>query len=210
MVSLESLGRDDLIAPQQLAQVAASHPSHPRRARQVAAVRAYELRDPRPFPAVLRVLIGQRFDGLVALLGPQAAKKGLVLRSEVSPDVPPRLVGDPQRLRQVLTNLVGNGSKFTDKGEIRIEVSRADSSDQSRPVGLRFAVVDTGIGIAEADLARIFEAFTQVDGSATRRFGGTGLGLAIVHSLATRLSGTVHAGHAPEGGARFTVRLPRA
>ena len=146
-------------------------------------------------------------DGLVALLGPQAAKKGLVLRSEVSPDVPPRLVGDPQRLRQVLTNLVGNGTKFTDRGEIRIEVSRVDAPGQARPVGLRFAVVDTGMGIAEADLARIFEAFTQVDGSATRRFGGTGLGLAISSQLVRLMGGQLDVASVVGQGSTFSCVL---
>jgi CheY-like chemotaxis protein len=146
-------------------------------------------------------------DGLVALLGPQAANKGLALRSEVSSDVPPRLVGDPQRLRQVLTNLVGNASKFTDKGEIRIEVSRADSSDQARPVSLRFAVVDTGIGIAEPDVARIFEAFTQVDGSATRRFSGTGLGLAISSQLVQLMGGRLEVSSAVGRGSTFSFVL---
>src|SRR5262249_6394550 len=122
-------------------------------------------------------------DDLVALLEPQAIKKGLTLRRELSPELPPRLVGDPLRLRQVLTNLLGNALKFTDEGEIRIEVTGALSSDPARPVGVRFAVVDSGIGIPEADRARIFDAFTQVDGSATRRVGGTGLGLAISSQL---------------------------
>jgi signal transduction histidine kinase/ligand-binding sensor domain-containing protein/CheY-like chemotaxis protein len=146
-------------------------------------------------------------DGLVALLGPQAAKKGLALRSEVSPDVPARLVGDPQRLRQVLTNLIGNGSKFTDHGEIRIEVICVESSDPARPVGLRFSVVDTGIGIAETDLARIFEAFTQVDGSATRRFGGTGLGLAISSQLVRLMGGRLEVASVVGQGSTFSFVL---
>jgi signal transduction histidine kinase/ActR/RegA family two-component response regulator len=145
--------------------------------------------------------------GLVALLGPQAARKGLALLSEVSSDVPPRLVGDPQRLRQVLTNLVGNGSKFTDAGEIRIEVTRMGSSDPAHPVGLRFAVVDSGIGIAETDLARIFEAFTQVDGSATRRFGGTGLGLAISSQLVRLMGGRLEVASTVGQGSTFSFVL---
>jgi signal transduction histidine kinase/ligand-binding sensor domain-containing protein/ActR/RegA family two-component response regulator len=146
-------------------------------------------------------------DGLAALLGPQAAKKGLALRSQVSSDVPPHLVGDPQRLRQVLTNLIGNASKFTDEGEIRIEVTRVDSSDTARPVGLRFAVVDTGVGIAESDCARIFEAFTQVDGSATRRFGGTGLGLAISAQLVRLMGGQLEVESALGHGSTFSFAL---
>lgn len=146
-------------------------------------------------------------DGLVTLLGSQAANKGVALRRALSSDVPPRLVGDPQRLRQVLTNLVGNALKFTEKGEIRIEVSRAESSGQTGPVGLRFAVVDTGIGIAEADLERIFEAFTQADGSATRRFGGTGLGLAISSQLVRLMGGRLEVESVVGQGSRFSFVL---
>jgi signal transduction histidine kinase/ligand-binding sensor domain-containing protein/CheY-like chemotaxis protein len=134
-------------------------------------------------------------NGLVALLGPQANQKGLAIRGDVAADVPGRLVGDAGRLRQVLTNLIGNALKFTDQGEIRIEVTNAASSDDTTnnaKVMLRFAVIDTGIGIAENDRARIFEAFTQVDGSATRRFGGTGLGLAISSQLVQLMGGRLH------------------
>jgi signal transduction histidine kinase/ligand-binding sensor domain-containing protein/CheY-like chemotaxis protein len=146
-------------------------------------------------------------DDLVALLGPQAAKKGLALAGDVASDVAPRLVGDPQRLRQVLTNLVGNALKFTEKGEIRIEVRCAGSSDEKRPAALRFAVRDTGIGIAETDLARIFDAFTQVDGSATRRFGGTGLGLAISSQLVGLMGGRLEVDSAPGRGSTFSFVL---
>ena len=147
-------------------------------------------------------------NSLVALLGPEAAKKGLALRSEVSSDVPQCLTGDPLRLRQVLTHLVGNASKFTDRGEIRIEVTRAAPCDGSRPVGLRFAVVDTGIGIAEVDRGRIFEAFTQADGSATRRFGGTGLGLAISSQLVRLMGGQLDVESTPGQGSTFSFVLP--
>jgi CheY-like chemotaxis protein len=146
-------------------------------------------------------------DGLVALLGPQAANKGFPLRSEVSSDVPPGLVGDPLRLRQVLTNLVGNALKFTDAGEVRIEVTSAPSADPVRPIGLRFAVVDSGIGIPETDLIRIFEAFTQVDGSATRRVGGTGLGLAISSQLVRRMGGRLQVESALGHGSTFSFVL---
>ena len=152
--------------------------------------------------------LGELVDGLVTLLGSQAADKGLALRGELLPDVPPRLVGDSQRLRQVLTNLVGNGLKFTDQGEIRIEVRRADSSDPARPVGLRFTVTDTGIGIAETDLARIFEAFTQVDGSAARRFGGTGLGLTISSQLVRLMGGRLEVSSVVGQGSAFSFVLP--
>jgi signal transduction histidine kinase/CheY-like chemotaxis protein len=146
-------------------------------------------------------------DSLVALLEPQAARKGFALRSQVPSAVPADLVGDPLRLRQVLTNLVGNALKFTDEGEIRIEITRAHSSDPARPVGLRFAVVDSGIGIPVADRARIFEAFTQADGSATRRFGGTGLGLAISSQLVLRMGGHLEVESTPGQGSTFSFVL---
>jgi signal transduction histidine kinase/ActR/RegA family two-component response regulator len=152
-------------------------------------------------------------DDLVALLGPQATKKGLVLSAELSPDLPPRVVGDPQRLRQVLMNLVGNGLKFTEHGAVRISVSRVsrpdsdDSRDRGNHVGVRFAVVDTGVGIAEADLTRIFEAFTQVDGSVTRRFGGTGLGLAISSELVRLMGGRLDVVSTPAQGSTFSFVL---
>lgn len=149
-------------------------------------------------------------DDLVALLGPQAAQKGLVLSAEVSPDLQPRVVGDPQRLRQVLINLIGNGLKFTESGGVRVNisrVSRADRPDRADHVAVRFAVVDTGVGIAEADLTRIFEAFIQVDGSVTRRFGGTGLGLAISSQLVRLMDGRLEVVSAPAQGSTFSFVL---
>jgi CheY-like chemotaxis protein/anti-sigma regulatory factor (Ser/Thr protein kinase) len=130
--------------------------------------------------------------------------------------VPPRLVGDANRLRQVLTNLVGNALKFTDHGEIRIEVTSVDEAPTAstnghakagRQARVRIAVVDTGIGIAETDLARIFDAFTQVDGSSTRRFGGTGLGLAISSQLVQLMGDRLHVESAPGQGSRFTFTI---
>jgi signal transduction histidine kinase/ligand-binding sensor domain-containing protein/CheY-like chemotaxis protein len=161
-------------------------------------------------------------NGLVALLGPQASRKGLAIRGDVAADVPGRLVGDAGRLRQVLTNLIGNALKFTDQGEIRIEVTNAsagagtgasangnananaEKSANDAKVTLRFAVIDTGIGIAENDRTRIFEAFTQVDGSATRRFGGTGLGLAISSQLVQLMGGQLHLDSTVSRGSTFS------
>jgi signal transduction histidine kinase/ActR/RegA family two-component response regulator len=148
---------------------------------------------------------------LSTLLGPQASQKGLALRCEVAADIPPRLVGDPLRLRQVLTNLIGNALKFTDQGEVRVEVTRVNqplvsgqSRQPARQMDLRVAVVDTGIGIAEPDRARIFEAFTQVDGSASRRFGGTGLGLAISSQLVQLMGGQLNVASAIGVGSSFS------
>jgi signal transduction histidine kinase/ActR/RegA family two-component response regulator len=147
---------------------------------------------------------------LIALLRPQATKKGLVLSADVAADVPSGVVGDPQRLRQVLINLVGNGLKFTETGAVRVEVSCAEtveSPGHANHVAVRFAVVDTGVGIAEADLTRIFEAFTQVDGSVTRRFGGTGLGLAISSELVRLMGGRLEVVSTPPRGSTFSFAL---
>ena len=108
-----------------------------------------------------------------------ADAKGLSLACDVEPDVPARVRGDPGRLRQVLINLVGNAIKFTDRGEVSVTIERSPDN----PDALLFSVRDTGIGIAAEKQALIFEAFTQVDGSFTRKFGGTGLGLTIASRL---------------------------
>jgi signal transduction histidine kinase/ligand-binding sensor domain-containing protein/CheY-like chemotaxis protein len=149
---------------------------------------------------------------LSTLLGPQAGQKGLMLRCDIADNVPGRLIGDPVRLQQVLTNLVGNALKFTDHGEVRVEVTRTDTGtiDPARPWALRFAVIDTGIGIAESDRARIFDAFTQADGSATRRFGGTGLGLAISSQLVQLMGGKLQVTSELGHGSHFSFVLPFA
>jgi signal transduction histidine kinase/CheY-like chemotaxis protein len=151
--------------------------------------------------------LGELLNGVVTLLGPQASKKALVLRCDIDAVIPPRLIGDPGRLRQVLTNLVGNALKFTEQGEIRIAVTHVDDAGPTTQTRLRFAVSDTGIGIAENDLARIFQAFTQVDGSATRRFGGTGLGLAISSQLVQLMGDHLHVESIVGQGSRFSFNI---
>jgi signal transduction histidine kinase/CheY-like chemotaxis protein len=123
----------------------------------------------------------------VSMLGGRAAAKDLELVSSVEPGVPELVVGDPARLRQVLTNLVGNAVKFTDEGEVEVHVSR----DGAHPGLLRFEVRDTGIGVPEEALSYIFEPFRQADGSAKRRHGGTGLGLAIASQIVERFGGRI-------------------
>jgi two-component system, sensor histidine kinase len=122
------------------------------------------------------------------LLGEIAARKGIALVTEVAPDMP-RVVGDSMRLRQILTNLLGNAIKFTEDGRVRVVVTLAEREGDEAT--LRFAVEDTGIGIADAAQARVFESFAQADGSTTRRYGGAGLGLAIVRQLVTLMGGEV-------------------
>jgi len=126
----------------------------------------------------------------------RAHQKGLELACHIAPEVPETVIGDPVRLRQVLINLVGNAIKFTDRGEVVVDVQmlkaqRAGSDGNGRVCMLHFQVRDTGIGIAADKQAMIFEAFAQADSSTTRRFGGTGLGLAISSRLVQRMGGRI-------------------
>ena len=119
----------------------------------------------------------------------RADAKGLELTYEVAPDVPDALRGDPGRLRQVVLNLVGNGIKFTERGEVVLRVTRSGRPGDG--VGLSFTISDTGIGIPPEKLARVFEPFTQTDTSSTRLYGGTGLGLTISTQLVARMGGAI-------------------
>ena len=137
-----------------------------------------------------------------------AAQKGLALTWTVHDAVPPAIVGDPGRLRQVLVNLVGNAVKFTSHGGVAVTVAPAANAGGDGPA-LEFRVRDTGIGIPPEKQRLVFEAFTQVDGSTTRRFGGTGLGLAIVRRLVTAMGGEIDVESAVGHGStfRFTAKL---
>jgi signal transduction histidine kinase/CheY-like chemotaxis protein len=144
-------------------------------------------------------------------LAPRAHAKGLELACQISPDIPPALGGDPSRLRQILNNLIGNAVKFTEKGEVvvRVECERIDGGwlDGER-VLVTLSVSDTGIGIAREKHATIFDAFTQADGSTTRRFGGTGLGLTISSRLAELMGGTIRIESELDRGTQVYVTLP--
>jgi signal transduction histidine kinase len=149
-------------------------------------------------------------DIVTAVLKPhtlRAAEKGLQLREEISPDVPRQLVGDPVRLRQVLNNLVANAIKFTTKGSVSIVVRSAECT--AARARLHFVVSDTGIGIPPEKHATIFEAFSQADGSTTRRFGGTGLGLTISSTLIGLMGGDLRVASELGAGStfHFTVDL---
>jgi len=158
-----------------------------------------------PAPLDLRTLAEQ----VAELLAPGAFDKGLDLVVRYAPEAPRYLVGDAHRLRQVLTNLVSNAIKFTESGHIVISVTA--EAVGPRETGVRVAVADTGLGIAEDEVARLFEKFTQADASTTRRFGGTGLGLAISRQLTEMMGGTIGAESRAGVGSTFwfSVHLPR-
>ena len=139
-----------------------------------------------------------------ALMRPQAAAKSLSLHVEVAPAVPERLVADPTRLKQILFNLLANAIKFSDRGEVLLDVQPAPDD----PGLLEFAVVDQGVGIDEATLATLFSRFAQGDHSRSRRHGGTGLGLEISRNLARLMKGDVLASSRRGVGSRFVLRLP--
>jgi PAS domain S-box-containing protein len=128
-------------------------------------------------------------DDAVVVVAPRAAAKNLELACRIEPDVPGILRGDPNRLRQVLLNLLGNAVKFTEQGEVVLHASVVKHTEAQAT--LRFAVSDTGIGIPADRMHRLFQSFTQVDGSMTRRYGGTGLGLAIAQQLAELMAGKI-------------------
>ncbi len=145
-------------------------------------------------------------DGAVSILRSQFTSKGLELKVEVAPDIPAWIVGDPTRVRQNLLNLMSNALKFTEKGSVTVRVLRQAVANGET---LRFEVQDTGIGIPADRLHLLFEEFTQVDRSTTRRYGGTGLGLAICKRLAQAMDGDVGVESEPGVGSTFwfTVAL---
>jgi signal transduction histidine kinase/DNA-binding response OmpR family regulator len=151
----------------------------------------------------------------VAMFAQPAEAKGLELAVAFTPnDAPLRLRGDPFRLRQVVSNLVGNAIKFTEEGEVVVRVALLSQhpADGGGEAALRISVEDTGIGIAPEACEKIFEHFSQADGSTTRQYGGTGLGLAICRRLLALMGGHIHVESAPGVGSKFIVdlRLPLA
>jgi PAS domain S-box-containing protein len=136
----------------------------------------------------------------------RALEKGLALVCEIAPNVPTDLVGDPTRLRQVLLNLLGNAIKFTQSGEVSLRVDL--DANPSVPTALRFTVSDTGIGIPNEKLARVFERFTQADSSTTRRFGGSGLGLTISRRLVELMGGRIWVESEVGKGSVFAFAVP--
>ena len=138
-----------------------------------------------PIPFDIRDSLGET----VKTLSLRAHAKGLELLSDIRPDVPDVIIGDPGRLRQIVVNLSGNAIKFTEKGEVVVSVEVESRSEEA--VLLHFAVRDTGIGIPESRQKQIFEAFSQADSSTTRKYGGTGLGLTISTQLVAAMGGRI-------------------
>ena len=151
----------------------------------------------------VRSTVGDGID----LLAESAQNKGLEMAYVVSREVPQRLRGDPNRLRQIIFNLIGNGIKFTDRGEVVVRVDVDETTEESTV--LSFEITDTGIGIPSEVEHRIMEPFEQADGTITRRFGGTGLGLAIAQQLIEMMGGEFSIDSALGKGStfRFTARL---
>ncbi len=140
-----------------------------------------------------------------SLLAVRARERHLELLAEVSPEVPRAVRGDPTRLRQVLMNLIGNAIKFTEQGEVVVSVTTALAADDH--VELRFAVRDTGIGIAPEHVGTVFKEFTQADATMTRRYGGTGLGLAISQRLVRLMGGEIELQSEVGKGSEFSFTL---
>lgn len=136
----------------------------------------------------------------------QAAARDLTLRQDIAADLPVQIKADPQRLRQILFNLLANAVKFTDSGHVSLQITWQPERDNQ--VRLQITVTDTGIGISEADCKRLFEPFFQSDKGETRRFEGSGLGLAISHRLAKAMGGDIAVQSEPGQGSCFTLTLP--
>ena len=150
--------------------------------------------------------LGDHLEKVMEMVSARAYEKGLTLSCEIAPNVSNDLVGDPTRLRQVLLNLLGNAIKFTESGGVSLKVE--PDANSSVPTALRFTVSDTGIGIPDEKLGRVFERFTQADSSTTRRFGGSGLGLTISKRLVELMGGRIWVKSQVNQGSVFSFAVP--
>jgi PAS domain S-box-containing protein len=157
--------------------------------------------DPEPQPTSLREIA----DNIIELMAAKAFAKNIGLGCHVEPDVPQMIMADPGRVRQVLLNLIGNAVKFTDTGGVLVSVARARTETSDR---ICFTVADTGPGLREEDMERIFEEFEQSDGTSTRTHGGAGLGLAISRRLATAMGGAISVSSRLGEGSEFVFEIP--
>lgn len=151
----------------------------------------------------------ESLDEVMKLLAPSAHEKGLELTLKIDDRIPAGLIGDPLRIQQVLTNLIGNAVKFTERGNIDVSVEL--KTDKDANIDLQFMVRDTGIGISERQQAQLFQAFSQADASISRRYGGTGLGLVITQKLVTQMGGEISLTSRLHQGSTFwfTLRLTK-
>ncbi|MBI3445048.1 MAG: response regulator [Magnetospirillum sp.] len=155
---------------------------------------------------LVEMSVSELVEGVADLLTIRAQEKGISLISYVDPTLADRVVGDPIRLRQIVTNLAGNAIKFTDKGYVRISVKAVDPRE--RPLRLEFSIADTGIGLDSEQQARLFEPFMQADITISRRYGGTGLGLSICRRLVAMMEGDIGVHSNIGTGSTFWFRVP--
>ena len=144
------------------------------------------------------------FNSAFGLVGDKAHEKGLEVVISRDSRIPRKLLGDPMRLGQIVVNLLSNAIKFTERGEVALSASLTGAQDVKNGVMLRFSVKDTGIGISEEQQARLFQPFTQADGSLSRKYGGTGLGLVICKRLVELMGGSINVQSKPNEGSVFT------
>ncbi|WP_214476173.1 PAS domain-containing hybrid sensor histidine kinase/response regulator [Mesorhizobium sp. dw_380] len=157
--------------------------------------------DPEPQPMSVREIA----DNIIELLAARAFAKDIGLGCHVEPDVPQLITADPGRVRQVLLNLIGNAIKFTDSGGVLVTVARARTESRDR---ICFTIADTGPGLREEDMERIFEEFEQADGTSTRAHGGAGLGLTISKRLVAAMGGTISVSSRLGQGSEFVFEIP--
>ncbi len=162
--------------------------------------------DPEPFS------ISEAVNDVAALVSSNINEENMELMVRIDPKLPQMLVGDAGRVRQIITNIVGNAVKFTEHGHVYMNVELVDSidgePDPTKEVRVRISVKDTGIGISDENLEQIFEQFSQVDASATRKFEGTGLGLSIASSLTDLMGGEIHVESKLGAGSIFRIDIP--